>query len=70
MQLYLGFYFMKLYMFRAFVMPILRSNVTAYAADGITNFMLQFVILTAAYAVMLLLRMDMMNTRNMHSFLK
>jgi hypothetical protein len=28
MQLYLGFYFKKLYMFRAFIMPILWSNIT------------------------------------------
>jgi hypothetical protein len=37
MQLYLGFYFKILYMFRAFIMPILRSNITAQTAVGTTN---------------------------------
>jgi hypothetical protein len=34
MQLYLGSCFKKLYMFRAFIMPIIRSNITALAAVG------------------------------------
>jgi hypothetical protein len=37
MQLYLGFYFKKLYMFRAFIMSIIRSNITAEAAVDVTN---------------------------------
>jgi hypothetical protein len=36
MQLYIGFLFQELYMFRAFTMPIIRSNITAKAAVGIT----------------------------------
>jgi hypothetical protein len=48
MQLYLGFY-LKDYMFLAFTMPVIRSNITA----------------KAGYAVMLLLMVGMVNARNM-----
>jgi hypothetical protein len=92
--------YQELYMFRAFIMPIIRSNVTAYAAVGITcecgivkcsvrlqlghcdvttyqlgqpyrtlHFTSQHshVIPMAAYLVMLLLMMDVVNVRNMSS---
>jgi hypothetical protein len=37
MQLYLDFYFKKLYMFWTLIMPIIRSNITALVAIGVTN---------------------------------